>query len=154
MDPRPYDLQTSLRLELDEAHIQLFVEDHGCRWVYVIGAHNFRYALVQRALQDRLGRAIRNVRRCKAKLDRIVPQEFASFLRHLCKVSIRLKDINKRTHDVIVMLLAQYEIEFGVIMIGVLEFWTENNHYTVLQEVIELYGIRVETLTLQIMDPG
>lgn len=69
-------------------------------------------------------------------------------------MSIRLKDINKRTHDVIVMLLAQYEIEFGVIMIGVLEFWTENNHYTVLQEVIELYGIRVETLTLQIMDPG
>lgn len=38
-------------------------------------------------------------------------------------------------------------------MIGILELRTENYHYTVLQEVIELYGIRVEALALQIMDP-
>jgi hypothetical protein len=38
-------------------------------------------------------------------------------------------------------------------MIGILEFRTENNHYAVLQEVIELYGVRVEALTLQIVEP-
>lgn len=38
-------------------------------------------------------------------------------------------------------------------MIGILELRTENNHYAVLQKVVELYRIRVESLTLQIMDP-
>lgn len=38
-------------------------------------------------------------------------------------------------------------------MIGIFEFWTENDHDAVLQKVVELYGVRVETLTLQIMDP-
>ena len=38
-------------------------------------------------------------------------------------------------------------------MIGVLEFRTENNHYAILQKVIELYGVRVEALTLQIVEP-
>lgn len=90
--------------------------------------------------------------RCEAKLDRIVSQELASFLRHLCKRQQDLKSLTRGTHDVIVVLLTQYQTKLGMVMVGILEFRTENNHHAVLQEIIELYGVRIETLTLQVMD--
>lgn len=152
LNPRPYDLQTSLRLEFYDANVQLLVKNDGRRWIYVVSAHDFRYTLVQRAFEYRLGGTVCDVGRCEAKLDRIVSQELASFLRHLCKRQQDLKSLTRGTHDVIVVLLTQYQTKLGMVMVGILEFRTENNHHAVLQEIIELYGVRVEALTLQVMD--
>jgi hypothetical protein len=58
------------------------------------------------------------------------------------------------TYDIVVVLLAQYETKLRVIMIGLLEFRTEDNHHAVLEEIVELYGIRVKSLILQVVDPN
>lgn len=108
MNPGPYDLQTSLSLELDDADVQLFVEDHGCRWVYVVGTHNFCYALIEGAFQDGLGGTVRNVRRREAKLDSFMSQKLASFLRHLGICQQGSKASARDAHDVVIVLLAQY----------------------------------------------
>jgi hypothetical protein len=55
------------------------------------------------------------------------------------------------------LLLAEDQIELRIFRIDVsilgVRIRTEHDHNTVLQEVVELDRIRVETLALQIMDP-
>jgi hypothetical protein len=46
----------------------------------------------------------------------------------------------RSTYRVVCLLLAKHEIELGGLMIRI-GLGPENDHYAVLQEVIELYGI-------------
>ena len=59
----------------------------------------------------------------------------------------------RSTYRVVCLLLAKHEIELGGLMIRI-GLGPENDHYAVLQEVIELYGIRVKPLDLEIVNPG
>lgn len=61
--------------------------------------------------------------------------------------------INSTTYRIVVLLLAESEAEFGVFVICLLELGLEDDHHSVLQEVVECTGVRVETLALDVMDP-
>jgi len=50
------------------------------------------------------------------------------------------------------MLLTQHKAELGF-GIGFFEFRLEDDHYTILQEVVELQWIWVEILSFNVMDP-
>ena len=44
-------------------------------------------------------------------------------------------------------------MEFRAIVVRIVEFRSEDNHDTILEEVIELCGGRIESLIIQIMSP-
>lgn len=52
------------------------------------------------------------------------------------------------------MFLAEDEAKFWVIMIWLLVFGLEDDHNTILEEIIELQWIGIETLRIQVMDSG
>ena len=44
-------------------------------------------------------------------------------------------------------------MEFRAIVVRIVEFGSEDNHDTILEEVVELRGGRIESLIVQIMSP-
>ena len=63
-------------------------------------------------------------------------------------------EVEDETYMIIRHLLAQDEIKFGVeVLIRLLILWSEDDHYAVLEEVVESNGVRVETLAFQVMGP-
>ena len=56
------------------------------------------------------------------------------------------------THSVVVLFLTKHQTEFRLIVIWLIEFGSEQYHHTVLQEVIELLWVRVQSLRFEIMD--
>ena len=53
---------------------------------------------------------------------------------------------------VIVHLLAEYHVEFRILaLIRVFEFRSEDNHDAVLEEVVELHGVGVHSLVIEVM---
>lgn len=153
----PDDLQTPLGLKLDDANVQFLVQDNGGGRVDITWRHDFSDALVQRSLENGLGCAIADVRRREPKLDRVMAQSLADLIRHLLNAQLAGSPVSimiHETHDVVVLLLAQDEVEFRVLWIRLLMFGSEEDHDAVLEEVVELHRIRVKALHLQIMDPA
>lgn len=57
------------------------------------------------------------------------------------------------TYHIIVLLLAECEVELRILVVGLLELRLEHDHDSVLQEVVELRGVGMESLTFEIVDP-
>lgn len=49
----------------------------------------------------------------------------------------------KDTNDIVVLLLAEHQTEFWMLVIRLLEFWSKDDHDPVLQEVIELSWVGI-----------
>ncbi len=56
-------------------------------------------------------------------------------------------------YHIVVLLLAQREVEFRVLRVRLLELGLEEDHDAVLEEVVVLDGVRVETLRLVVVQP-
>ena len=156
VDARPDDLETSLCLELDDADFELLIQDHRRRRTDVVRSHDFRYALVEGPPENGFGCTIGDVCRREAQLDGVMSQKFACFLRHLLYLSSMPVGAGKSTftHDVIIVFLAEHEAEFRMVVVGIFELGAEDHHHAVLEEIVEMNRIRVEPLTLEVMDPA
>ena len=52
---------------------------------------------------------------------------------------------------VVVHFLAEHQVKLWVHVVRLIELRSENDHNPVLQEVVEVNGIRVETLTFEVV---
>lgn len=57
------------------------------------------------------------------------------------------------TYGIIILLLAKNQVELGVLVIGLFTLRSECDHHSVLQEIIVVGWVGVETLVFQVMDP-
>ena len=93
--------------------------------------------MVEGTLENGLGRSIGGVCGGKTKFYGVMFEEISDFSRH----------------DIVILFLAQGQAELWVVRRACLFcFGSEDDHHTVLQEVVELGRVGIEALTVKVME--
>jgi hypothetical protein len=79
----PDDFETPLSFELHDADVQFLIQNNSRRGARVGRGDDLGNALVQRSLQNCLGRGIRRMRCYEPQLDRIMTEIFGNLGSHL-----------------------------------------------------------------------
>jgi hypothetical protein len=67
--------------------------------------------------------------------------------------SLCVKGQSRYTYSVVILLFTQCKAEFWVVNINLFVLGSENDHDTVLQEIIKVDRVGVQALTFEIVDP-
>ena len=90
------------------------------------------------------------------QLDRVMFEILSNLDRHLYPTKGQPADTRHYAHNsyrVVVLFLTQHRAELGVVTIRLLELRPEDDHNTILQEVVVLCRVRVKALVLNVVDP-
>jgi hypothetical protein len=58
------------------------------------------------------------------------------------------------THNVIILLLAEDKAKLGMFVVDFIQLGSEDNHDAILQEIVVVDRIRVQTLALDVVCPA